>query len=90
MSSESYEEKCNKNIIVDFPIFTWLIVVTDSLIILTYPLGLFIAIFTTLTSEIGNFNTFLKTIIICFFSPLLFKLFKEILKIFTLLINKLI
>ena len=90
MSLENYEERNSKDIIVDFPIITWIIILIDSLIILSYPLGLFIALYNTLTSEFGNFNLFLKIVIYFFFSPLFLKFFKEMLKIFILVINKLI
>ena len=89
MSLENYEERNSKDIIVDFPIITWIIILIDSLIILSYPLGLFIALYNTLTSEFGNFNLFLKIVIYFFFSPLFLKFFKEMLKIFILVINKL-
>ena len=76
--SESSEESIMSS---DFPLYVWVVSIFNALIFITYPLGLLAAIIDVMDGGYDAFRDFLFQIIIVYFLPLMFGLYRELLTV---------
>jgi hypothetical protein len=62
----------------DFPLYSWFMSVIDALIVLTYPIGLIVALIMGFNSYYGGFGPFVGVILYTYFLPLTLGFLREI------------
>lgn len=65
----------------DFPLYTWFISIFDAIIAVIYPVGIVFALIAGLNKYTGGFGSFLSILVITYFSPLAYGLFRELAQI---------
>lgn len=81
LSNTGNDDSEEKNLSGEFPIYVWFVSIYNALIVLTYPIGVVMAIIGGIKSPYGGFGVFIITLIITYFSPLVLGLTRELAQI---------
>lgn len=78
LSNSKAEDSEERNLSDDFPLYIWFLGIFNAIIVLTYPLGIVLAIITAIYAYGNGFSIFLMIIIYTYFAPLAYGLIREI------------
>lgn len=81
LSNSDADDSEEKNLSGDFPLYVWFVSLFNVFIVLTYPVGLVLAILKGVDEWSGGFKPFLFVLIATYFYPLLLGLVREMLLI---------
>ncbi|TVR81498.1 MAG: hypothetical protein EA412_02775 [Chitinophagaceae bacterium] len=79
LSNTGSEDSEESNLSSDFPLYVWFVSVFNALIVISYPLGIIIAIVALINTK--AIIAFVGTLIFVYFYPLILGLFRELLQI---------
>lgn len=88
LSNADGDESEDKVLSFEFPLYTWYLNIFSAIIVLSYPIGVLIAIGSAMVTSSydfgggsGGFGSFLVVVIFTYFMPLYLGLFKEFMQI---------
>lgn len=77
LSNSDAADSEESNLSSDFPLYIWLISIFDAIIVIIYPFGILAAFVGGFNSYGGGFMVFIGVLVMTYFIPLIYGLFRE-------------